>query len=320
MDYRLEQLRYQLQEDPTSRVFYQLGEILRREGELDESVEVLRTGLEHHPRYVAAWVSLGRALFAREDPEDAEVAFARALEIDPENAVAARMIGETAIAREHWARAVKALRLAEALSPGDDQLEERIALAERHAAAESEAVADETPPEPVISPPPPTPAAAPPPSLPRRVVALSEEEPFAVTRGDTGVWMVGGDVFSSPAPEAAPAEAEPAQRPLEAEPSDEPTETGVGPPETLTTQGIPLPTLTLARLALEQDDLELAESTLLDLLRRVPDHAEAEALLREVRRQTAVPSEVPRSVAEAKIGALQGWLHTVRLAAERRAQ
>ena len=62
MDYRIEQLRYLLREDPSSRIFFQLGELLRREGDAAEAVEVLESGLERHPRYVAAWVSLGRVL------------------------------------------------------------------------------------------------------------------------------------------------------------------------------------------------------------------------------------------------------------------
>ena len=130
MDYRIEQLRHQLREDPSSRVFYQLGELLRRSGELPASVEALRAGLEHHPRYVAAWVSLGRGLLQQEDWSGAEVAFARALELDPENAVAARMIGEAAIGRGDLLRAVKAFKLARALSPRDPSLEEQIASVE----------------------------------------------------------------------------------------------------------------------------------------------------------------------------------------------
>jgi len=130
LDYRIEQLRHQLREDPSSRVFYQLGELLRRSGEVGESVGVLRSGLEHHPRYVAAWVSLGRSLLQLEDWSGAEVAFARALEYDPENAVAARMIGEAATGRGDLVRAVKALKLARALSPRDPSLDERIAAVE----------------------------------------------------------------------------------------------------------------------------------------------------------------------------------------------
>ncbi len=130
VDYRLEQLRFELREDPTSRIFFKLGEHLRREGEIDEAIEVLRNGLSQHPRYVAAWVSLGRALHDKGDAADAVVAFSKALELDPENGVAARSAGEAAIANGDWIEAVKNLKRARGIMPQDDALDERIVFVE----------------------------------------------------------------------------------------------------------------------------------------------------------------------------------------------
>jgi hypothetical protein len=86
-----------------------------------------------------------------------------------------------------------------------------------------------------------------------------------------------------------------------------------------TADEVPVPTLTLARLAVSQGDLELAERTLDGLLERVPDSAEATELLEEVRRRRAgeLPS-APSIQAAQKIAALQRWLEAIRLAAERR--
>lgn len=130
MDYRIEQLRYLLREDPSSRIFFQLGELLRREGEAVQSVKVLESGLERHPRYVAAWVSLGRAQRDLHALEEAEQAFETALEIDRENPVAARLLGETAVERQNWLGAVKAFKLTRALTGGDDELDAQIAMVE----------------------------------------------------------------------------------------------------------------------------------------------------------------------------------------------
>ena len=130
MDYRIEQLRYLLREDPSSRIFFQLGELLRREGEATQAVKVLESGLERHPRYVAAWVSLGRSQRDLHALAEAEHAFETALEIDRENPVAARLLGETAIEREDWLGAVKALKLTRALTGGDDEIDAQIALVE----------------------------------------------------------------------------------------------------------------------------------------------------------------------------------------------
>jgi len=130
MDYRIEQLRYLLREDPSSRIFFQLGELLRREGEPAEAVEVLESGLERHPRYVAAWVALGRAYRDLAALAEAVNAFETALAIDRENPVAARLLGDTAVEREDWLGAVKALKLTRALAGGDDELDAQIARVE----------------------------------------------------------------------------------------------------------------------------------------------------------------------------------------------
>ena len=130
MDYRLEQLRYALKEDPSSRQFYQLGELLRREGLLDEAAGILRQGLTHHPRYVSAHIALGRTLIEKREHAEAEQVLATALNLDPENAVAARLIGQSAMARGDHLRAIQALKLARALGDSAVTLEEEIAEVE----------------------------------------------------------------------------------------------------------------------------------------------------------------------------------------------
>ena len=174
---------------------------------------MLTAGLEHHPRYVAAWLSLGRVHLEKNEYTEAERAFARALELDPENGVAARLIGETAERIGEWVRAIKAYKLARALSPQDPELEERIVGLERrlHPPAEEpeepdeifevSALEDPLPdeesghrvevPEPAVRAPLPAPV----------VFAVEEGDPFAVRpTGDTGVFMFSGDVFASASP------------------------------------------------------------------------------------------------------------------------
>jgi tetratricopeptide (TPR) repeat protein len=229
MDYRLEQLRFELREDPSSRIFFKLGEHLRREGELDEAIEVLRTGLQQHGRYIAAWVSLGRAQLDNGDAEGAQESLERALQLDPENAVAARAMGEAAIKMGDWVTAVKALKRARGLSPQDDALDERIAFVEDRLdelgllkatpaqAADRAAPATESEPSEVEN---------------TSEAAASVEdaepspdtggEPFAVKTGDTGTWDDADDVFAAgwveekPAAEGAHEETEGAESPPEA--------------------------------------------------------------------------------------------------------
>jgi hypothetical protein len=87
---------------------------------------------------------------------------------------------------------------------------------------------------------------------------------------------------------------------------------------------LPVPTLTLARLAWEQDDLPLAERTLEALLERNPDDGDAADFLELVRNrprppQMAIAEPVPATEQPpaSTADALQGWLQRFRLAAER---
>lgn len=227
MNQRIDELRTRLRQEPGSRLFFQLGDLLRKAGELDEAEAVLIAGLDHHPRYVAPWVTLGRTQLDKAQFSDAERSFARALELDPENSVAARLIGETAERVGEWVRAIKAYKLARALSPIDQELEERIEAITRRLSGGPDDISvapprasfadmsvdgddSETsslqvkPPEPFSAdeeaPEPEEPFVVPlAPSRPRVIISMSEDDPFAPpSKGDTGVWMVADDVFAPP--------------------------------------------------------------------------------------------------------------------------
>ena len=115
----------------------------------------------------------------------------------------------------------------------------------------------------------------------------------------------------------------PVEPPSEPEPAAAETEDGAVPVEEEDDSGreaVPLPTMTLARLALEQGDRALSVATLEGLIERDPDHAEAIAMLDELRAQDADRARQRERAESAlvKAAALQGWLDAVRLAAERR--
>jgi hypothetical protein len=77
--------------------------------------------------------------------------------------------------------------------------------------------------------------------------------------------------------------------------------------------------MTLARLAVEQGDPELAEKILYGVLEEDPGNQDAERLLESL--TEAVPQPEAARIAEdlpaEKVLALQEWLEAVRLAAER---
>jgi tetratricopeptide (TPR) repeat protein len=112
---RLEELRRRLREDPASIVFAQLAEEHRRAGNHDEAIRVCRAGLEQHPFYVSARVTLGRALMAAERYDEALDEFEEALTSAPDNLIALKGREEAREKRalpilEKWLAAIQSNR------------------------------------------------------------------------------------------------------------------------------------------------------------------------------------------------------------------
>ena len=59
---RIEELEKRLAADPNSRMFVQLAEEYRKQGLLENAIEICEQGLTKHPQYPSARVALGRAL------------------------------------------------------------------------------------------------------------------------------------------------------------------------------------------------------------------------------------------------------------------
>ena len=123
---RIAGLQREIAANPASRQFYQLGELLRRDGRWAEAADALSAGLAHHPRYVAAWVALGRACLEGGKGLDAVRGLEEAIALDPQNPVAWRLVGEARLALGDRAAALDAMRRCLELVPGDDVLESAV--------------------------------------------------------------------------------------------------------------------------------------------------------------------------------------------------
>jgi tetratricopeptide (TPR) repeat protein len=123
---RIAELQRELAGNPGSRQFYQLGELLRRDGKASEAAETLRSGLAHHPRYVAAWVALGRACLESGQPSEAIHTLEQAIALDPQNPVAWRLLGEGHLALGERAEALEAMKHCLQLVPGDEVLQSAV--------------------------------------------------------------------------------------------------------------------------------------------------------------------------------------------------
>ena len=166
---KLEELRFKLKADPKSRLFYQLAEELRKAGHIDEAEHVLRSGLLVYPTYLAAWVSLGRTLREKKDDDGAVEALNKALQLDPGNVVAARILADAYLALGDKVEAIKKYKLVHALLPADEDLRVVIERLELELKPPAEEPASEPEPEPepeaqaepeaaIVAPEPPPPA------------------------------------------------------------------------------------------------------------------------------------------------------------------
>ena len=128
---KIEELRFRLKTDPKSRLFYQLAEELRKSGGLDEAEQILRNGLAVYPTYLAAWVSLGRVLRDRKNDGAAVEALSKAMQLDPGNVVAARLLADAYRNLGDNVEAIKKYKLVHALMPGDEELKATIEQLDR---------------------------------------------------------------------------------------------------------------------------------------------------------------------------------------------
>jgi pentatricopeptide repeat protein len=128
---KIEELQFRIKTDPKSRLFFPLAEEFRKNGKLAEAEQVLRTGLGVHATYLSAWVSLGRVLREQHKNAEAVEALKTALQVDPGNVVAARLLADAYLDLGEKVEAIKKYKLVHALMPSDEELEAKIAQLDR---------------------------------------------------------------------------------------------------------------------------------------------------------------------------------------------
>ena len=91
---RIEELKRRVQQDPASIAFAALADEYRRAGFFHEAVETCRAGLQRHPAYLSARVTLGRALLELGEFDEAETELQQVLRAAPENLAAIRALAD----------------------------------------------------------------------------------------------------------------------------------------------------------------------------------------------------------------------------------
>ena len=150
---RTGELRRKLEKDPGSRLFAQLAEELRKEGKHDEAISVARKGLEKNPNYPSARLTLARALLDSGRPSEARPELESIVKASPDNIMASRLLGDALAELGETTQALKQFERTLLISPADKAVMERMAEVKARMAPASSAPA----PAPVVT----TPAAAP---------------------------------------------------------------------------------------------------------------------------------------------------------------
>jgi tetratricopeptide (TPR) repeat protein len=92
----LDKLEKRHAENPEGRYFVPLANAYRKSGDVARAVELLRKGLSRHPEYVSAHIVLARCLADLGDLGAAKAEFHYVLQLDGQNLVALRTLGEYA--------------------------------------------------------------------------------------------------------------------------------------------------------------------------------------------------------------------------------
>ena len=91
---RIEELKRRVQSDPASIAFAALAEEYRRAGRFEEAIAACISGLQRHPSYLSAHVTLGRSLLEVGRYEESQEELEHVLKLAPENLAAIRGLAE----------------------------------------------------------------------------------------------------------------------------------------------------------------------------------------------------------------------------------
>src|SRR5205823_8398085 len=119
----IEKLTARWKENP-DQYFAPLADACRKSGDIDYALEVVRAGLERRPTYLSAHIVLGRCLLDQKNDAEAAKVFEHVLELDAENIIALRYLGEIAERQKDFAGAQRWVkRLLEVDPMNDDAVE-----------------------------------------------------------------------------------------------------------------------------------------------------------------------------------------------------
>lgn len=134
----LERLKERVDKDPSSKLFVPLAEEYKKAGMFEEAVDVLIKGLERHPNYMSARVSLGKIYIEKEMLNEAGQEFEKVVSVIPDNLYAHKRLAEIYKNLDNRNKAVEELRVVLRLNPTDETAAKSLASFEEKSFAQPE--------------------------------------------------------------------------------------------------------------------------------------------------------------------------------------
>ncbi len=145
---RIARYREILLEDPQSRIYVPLADLLLKNGELEEALILLEDGLSRNPGHQAAMVVLGQTLLQAGRQNHGVKVLQRVLDLSPDNFVVLRTLAENFLHRDAFTHALPLLEHLVEIEP--EQLEWPKLLADARDRLASDA--DKQPPAEEVAP------------------------------------------------------------------------------------------------------------------------------------------------------------------------
>lgn len=117
----IEKLKEKFDKDPNSKLFLPLAEEYRKEGMLEEAIDVLQKGLEKHVTYTSARVLLGKTYLEKGMMDESRKEFESVIKIVPDNLFAHKKLAELYRDTGETDLAIKAFKTVLKLNPMDEE-------------------------------------------------------------------------------------------------------------------------------------------------------------------------------------------------------
>lgn len=112
-----------LAKDPDSFCFAPLADLYRKNGLIDEAINIATKGCDTHPSYVGGFLALGRAYYEKGMMEDSKTALEKVIAATPDNHLAQKLLSQVYLKIGDTASAATCLKVM--LSTNADDMESR---------------------------------------------------------------------------------------------------------------------------------------------------------------------------------------------------